>query len=296
MLGYAGAMLVLAPWINQGGRWMLVVLACLFPGWLFMVDYGQNGWVTLLLLAVAARWASGWAGAWALGALVFKPLLLVGMLPWVALLGAPRLAVRAGLASAIYIGVCCLVFGWEAHAAWWRTASGQVHTVGTWLLGVNVQSVVWSRVPEWAGASAAVWAGLVAAAALGRWRWSRETPWVGSGPAVLLAPLPGLLTLPYALHYDLVAALPGAVWVAVRIGEHRPGAGWAMGFAFCLIAALATVPLSTGWNHTPVLLAGWIGLALVLLPWSGKLDRGFQEEVRRMVAGIFCKGRSTPPR
>jgi len=203
------------------GRRIALALACAFPGVLWNVVDGQNGFMTAAFLggALAAMERQPVLAGTLLGLLGYKP--QFGLLfPLVlAVSGRWRAFLSAALTTVAMIGATWWVFGlqtWRAFFEWLPIASRLI--LGSGLAGFGKLQTVFGMVRSLNGSEDLAWllqiAVAILAAVMVLWIWRRPFAYEIKAAALATA---SLMCTPYLYLYDLVVlAVPIAF--LIRLG------------------------------------------------------------------------------
>ena len=234
---YLGYMRRLVP--GPHTLWLLLA----FPAAFLNLMHGQNGFLTVVLVAAAClnlEKRPVLAGM-LIAALCYKPQL--GLLfPLVLIAGRHWLAfVSAAVSLAVLCGAATLVFGVENWVAFWQNLPAQQHNLEAGLLFLHKMPTVFAATRLLGGELSPAYAlqALVGlgAAALTVYAWYRRLGTLELRAALLAVALP--LLSPYAYDYDLVVlALPIALLAADGLRH-----GWQPGMR-TLLAAVWLAPLA----------------------------------------------------
>jgi hypothetical protein len=214
-----------------------IVLALGFPGVLWNVSVGQNGFLTAALVGGTLLFLERRpliAGV-CLGLLTYKP--QFGLLFPLVLLVDRRwqVLVAASVTAAVLVAASVLAFGlesWEAFFAWMPVTSNAVFAEGRANL-MKLQSLL--GVMRWLGGDmTAAWTAqallIAAAGTLSAWLWRRPVRYEIKAAALAAA---AMLATPYLYIYDFpVLAIPLAFVMRTGLRD---------GFLPCELAAMALV-------------------------------------------------------
>jgi hypothetical protein len=240
------------------------LLLVAFPAVALNLSYGQNGLLLACLLGGGLRLLDERpvAAGVLLGSLVFKPHLLVLVIPAALAAGRRWRALAATLGTA---GVWCLaslaIHGWPA----WQGFLGNVPRVGELLrigrlpLKMMPSAYAGLMLPTGSFALASRVQTLVTLTTMGCLvsLWWRDAPRPERSSAVALATL---LSTPWSVLYDMAIMAIPLTWLALdpeRTGGGRLEALLAMGV---WVAPVLHSPLaqSTGFAVSPILMLGWM--------------------------------------
>jgi len=233
--------------------WLLLA----FPAAFLNLMHGQNGFITVVLLAAACLNLERrpWLAGVFIGLLCYKPQLGL-LLPLVLIAGRHWTAFASAAATTLAVcGLATLVFGVENWIAFWNNLPTQQHNLEAGLLFMYKMPTVYAAVHLLGGGVSLAYAlqALVGlgAAAVTIYAWYRRLGTFALRAALLAVAL--VLVSPYAYDYDMVIlALPIALVAADGL-KH----GWMPGTR-TLLAAVWIAPL--------VLPAIAEGLKLQLMP------------------------------
>jgi arabinofuranan 3-O-arabinosyltransferase len=268
---FAAASLAMFPYLAAWALWMAVtlpayvaavraiigerigiVLALGFPGVLWNLSVGQNGFLTAALIGGTLIFIERrplLAGV-CLGLLTYKP--QFGLLFPLVLFVDRRwqVLVAASITAAALAAASVLAFGaqsWEAFLAWMPVTSNAVFAEGRAGL-MKLQSLL--GVVRWLGGDmTAAWAAqailIAGAATLSAWLWRQRVPYEIKAPALAAA---AMLATPYLYIYDFpVLAIPLAFLMRMGLRDgFRPYELPAMAVSCGLILAFPFVAAPTG--------------------------------------------------
>jgi alpha-1,2-mannosyltransferase len=281
--GYVVAMRGLLP---RHWPWALIALG--FPGLLLNAEHGQNGALSAALFGMAALWLDrrpGLAGI-CLGALCFKPQLVVLVVPALVLAGRWRaLAWAAGTAWAMCVG-SLLVFGVAA----WEGFVANSHLAGTalemGLVGFGKMASVFAGVRLLGGPVVAAWAvqavvSLVAVGAVGMVARRRA----GGAAEVATVAVAACLATPFLLDYDLMLLAVPLAWV-VAAAERDGFLPWeklVLGAAFLLPLVARAVGMTVGVPVAPLVVLGLLAVVVRrACGWRAVLGWTLPQELSRL--------------
>jgi hypothetical protein len=218
--------------------WLLLA----FPAAFLNLMHGQNGFITVVLLAAACLNLERrpWLAGLFIGLLCYKPQLGL-LIPLVLIAGRHWKAFASAAVTTLAVGgLATLVFGAENWVAFWKNLPTQQHNLETGLLFLHKMPTMFAATRLLGGPVSLAYAlqaavGL-AAAAVTIFVWYRRMGTPELRAALLAVSL--ILISPYAYDYDLVVlALPIALVAADGLKR-----GWMPGVR-SLLAAVWIAPL-----------------------------------------------------
>ena len=265
---FAAAFLLLRD-LPREGRRLAGVLFLFFPGFILVLVCGQNSAFSLLVLVSAAfclNRGREFLSGLLICLLAYKPQFLLAVIFFMLFTGRPRLVLSALTGTALTTGLCILIFGFDLHVAWVRaimesTAATQPHP-----LCITWPGFLCGLFPV----SALVMSLLAVAIALGAQKFLRlrlpcSAGW-REGHEIYGAAMLSLLTLPYALHYDLLLGLPFLLVLVV------PGllAGRTLPMLAYLVFWLCSLLAVKAYDWHVAFVAPVITMALLILLWDAE--------------------------